>query len=483
MSTAIVWFRHDLRLHDNPALHAAVAEHERIIPLFIHAPEEQAPWPVGAAAQWWLHHSLAALDRALRQVGSRLTLRHGPSLAALRSLITETNAQAVYWNRLYEPALMNRDREIKAALREQGTTAASYNSALLWEPWTVRTAQGQPYRVFTPYWKACCRQPPEPPQPPVLHGLDNNSWPDSLKLAALELLPKIRWYAGISRQWQPGEAGAQQRLRAFCHTALTDYPQGRNRPDWDGVSRLSPHLHWGELSPRQVWQAVAERCGGSPLAHSPSEVYVRELGWREFAHHVLFYNPETPERSLDQRFEHYPWQDNPDGLAAWQQGRTGIPLVDAGMRQLWHTGWMHNRVRMVVASFLTKNLRTHWLYGARWFWDTLVDADLASNTLGWQWTAGCGVDAAPYFRVFNPVRQAEQYDPEGLYIAEWVPELAALPARWRAQPWAAPAEVLHRAGVVLDQTYPLPLLDLKQSRAAALAGYEQIKSAPRGSAI
>lgn len=476
MSTAIVWFRRDLRLHDNPALRAAAEAHDRVIPLFVHAPEEETPWEPGGAARWWLHRSLDALDRSLRQRHSRLTLRRGPSLDALRAVIRETGADTVYWNRLYEPAIIARDREIKTALREQSIEATSFNAALLWEPWTIRTGQNEPYRVFTPFWKTCVRQPVSAPLfvPKPLPG--STTWPDSLALDELELLPRIRWYDAMEHRWQPGEAGAQQRLQAFCDGALLDYADERNRPDRDGVSRLSPHLHWGELSPRQVWQAVTEACHGNPLDQRSSEAYLREIGWREFAHHVLFHEPRTPERSLDERFEHYPWQNDNRLLTLWQQGRTGIPLVDAGMRQLWREGWMHNRVRMVVASFLTKNLRTHWRAGANWFWDTLVDADLASNTLGWQWTAGCGVDAAPYFRVFNPVRQAEQHDPDGAYIAEWLPELAELPVKWRCQPWATPAEMRHRAGVILGVDYPHPIVDLGKSRTEALASYETIKT-------
>jgi deoxyribodipyrimidine photo-lyase len=279
----------------------------------------------------------------------------------------------------------------------------------------------------------------------------------------------------MDRIWRPGEAGAHERLKAFLDSALGDYAVGRERPDRDGVSRLSPYLHWGEISPHQVWQAVCDFSGGRALDRASTETYLRELGWREFAHHLLYHFPHTAEQSMDTRFEDYPWQHDEAALTAWQRGRTGFPLVDAGMRQLWRSGWMHNRVRMVVASFLTKNLRIHWLEGARWFWDTLVDADLASNSLGWQWTAGCGVDAAPYFRVFNPTRQGERYDPEADYVARWIPELAGLSARWRHQPRAAPEAELRRAGITLGETYPHPLVDLGRSRRQALDGYQRIR--------
>lgn len=474
---SIVWLRRDLRLYDNPALCAA-AEQGRVLPVYIHAPDEDVPWAPGGAACWWLHHSLAALDRNLRRRHSRLIIRRGPGLEALQRLIEETGARTVYWNRLYEPAAIERDTRIKAALHEQGVTVRSHNGALLWEPWTVRTGSGDPYKVFTPFWKACVQHPPPAPLDVPRLLSSPSCWPDSLPLEALGLLPRIRWHDHMEALWQPGEAGAHQRLDGFRDEALADYADGRDRPDRDGASRLSPYLHWGEITPRQIWRAVTEACGGDPLEQFSTEAYLRELGWREFAHHVLYHFPHTAERSMDTRFEDYPWERDETALRAWQRGRTGIPLVDAGMRQLWRGGWMHNRVRMVVASFLTKNLRIHWLEGARWFWEALVDADLASNSLGWQWTAGCGVDAAPYFRVFNPIRQGERHDPEAEYIARWVPELASLPARWRHQPWAAPEDELRRAGIALGATYPRPLVDLRRSRQQALEGYERIRKRP-----
>lgn len=476
MSTAIVWLRRDLRLHDNPALCVA-AGHDHVIPVYIHAPAEEQPWSPGGAGRWWLHYSLQALATALHQRHSRLIVRRGPSLVALQTLVAESGATAVYWNRLYEPAVIARDREIKRALRATGIETRSFNGALLWEPWIIKTGQGEPYQVFTPFWRASRNRAPAAPlsvpQPlPVAPaGLD------SLPLATLGLQPTISWDEGLAATWRPGEQAAQERLAVFCEHIVADYASTRDRPDCDGVSCLSPYLHWGELSPRQVWHALTRRYNGAPLADRSGEAFLRELGWREFAHHVLFHFPHTVDQPLQERFRRYPWRaDYDDLLRAWQQGRTGVPLVDAGMRQLWNSGWLHNRVRMVVASFLSKNLRIPWQKGARWFWDTLVDADLASNTLGWQWIAGCGVDAAPYFRIFNPVRQAEQYDPEGAYLVRWLPELVALPPRWRPQPWAAPGSVLNTAKCQLGRDYPRPLVDLKQSRAEALAGYERVKS-------
>lgn len=476
MSTAIVWFRRDLRLHDNPALMQAAQHHERIIPLYIHAPQEEGNWAPGAASRWWLHHSLAGLDTALRGSGSRLILRSGSCLEILRNLVTQTDADAVYWNRLYEPAVIARDRTIKATLKDLGLVRVeSFNGALLWEPWTIKNGNNEPYRVFTPYWKACVRLPLAPP----LSAPDRLPlYPeiDSLPLQELGLMPAIAWHQGLANTWQPGEWAALEQLTTFCSNVLMDYPNGRNRPDQAGVSHLSPRLHFGELSPRQVWQAVLNECDGSPLSNPAGETYLRELGWREFAHQVLFHWPHTPEQPLQERFAAYPWRTGYAGLLkAWQQGRTGIPLVDAGMRQLWNSGWMHNRVRMIVASFLTKNCRIPWQEGAHWFWDTLVDADLANNSMGWQWTAGCGVDAAPYYRVFNPVRQGQQFDPDGHYVRRWVPELADVPTRWIHQPWTLSEQEQKKW---LKSAYPRPIVDLTQSRSEALAGYQTVKGIP-----
>jgi deoxyribodipyrimidine photo-lyase len=480
MSTALVWFRNDLRLADNPALGRALAAHERVVPVYVHAPGEAGVWPHGAASRWWLHQSLAALDARLRVRGSRLLLRAGPSLAGLGALAGEVSAAAVYWNRRYEPALVQVDRAVKAGLAEMGTACESLPGNLLAEPWTVRTQAGGPFRVFTPFWRACQRDlhplaPPPAPEalPPVPDRLA------SLPLAALGLLPAVPWHTRIERAWTPGEAAALARLEHFLDRDLRDYPGRRDVPSVPGTSRLSPHLHFGEVSPRQVaWALQAAEDEGGAAARAASEVYLRELGWREFAHHVLFHFPGTPDAPLDPRFLEFPWRAAAGELVrAWQRGRTGIPLVDAGMRELWGQGWMHNRVRMVVASLLTKNLRVPWQEGARWFWDTLVDADLANNTLGWQWASGCGADAAPYFRIFNPVRQGERFDPAGEYLRRWLPELARLPDRWIHQPWRAPAGVLEAAGVHLGRDYPTPVVDLETSREEALAAYRALTGA------
>jgi deoxyribodipyrimidine photo-lyase len=478
--TTLVWFRRDLRLADNPALHLATAGGGPVVAVYVHAPEEEAPWSQGAASRWWLHHSLAALDADLRQRGIPLTVRRGPSLPALLALAREVGAHRLAWNRLYDPATVARDTTVKAALREQGFEVESCNAALMCEPWTIRTGTGGPYRVFTPYWRACQEsldaQAVPTPAPVRLSG--PNPAPAGLALAELDLLPRQRWGQGLQAAWQPGERGAQARLAEFCEEWLDRYDDGRNRPDQPGSSRLSPHLHWGEIGPRQCLVAARNAVADRPGTQSSAQAFVRELGWREFAHHLLHHFPETTGRPLDAKFAAFPWRADDALLAAWQRGRTGYPIVDAGMRELWTTGWMHNRVRMIAASLLTKNLGQSWVAGARWFWDTLVDADLAANTLGWQWTAGCGADAAPFYRIFNPVLQAERFDPQRAYLRRWLPELGHLPDTWIHRPWQAPAAVLQAAGVSLGHSYPAPVVDFPTSRAAALAAYATIRGTP-----
>ncbi len=475
-ATAIVWLRRDLRIGDNPALHRAVARGERPVPLYVHSPGEEEPWSPGAASRWWLHYSLTSLDRQLRALGSGLILARGDSLATLRAAAQALGAEAVYWNRLYDPTLVARDSRIKQALRGEGLRCESLKANVLFEPWELATGTREPYRVFTAFWRKAAAQLGQGPPlsaptalPPLPEGLL------SLRMDALGLLPRIPWDGGLAATWDPGEPAALARLETFVDQAVAGYAQDRDLPGVVGTSRLSPHLHLGEVSPRQVLHAVADRVPGG-LA-GVAEPFVREIGWREFAHHLLYHFPRTPEEPLDPRFSAFPWRIGGAEalLAAWQRGHTGIPLVDAGMRELWHTGWMHNRERMVVASLLTKHLRLPWQAGARWFWDTLVDADLAANTLGWQWSAGCGADAAPYFRVFNPVRQGERFDPRGDYVRRWCPELAALPDRWVHQPWAAPEPIRQTAGVTLGRDYPTPIVDLAEARREALTAWDQQK--------
>lgn len=460
-----MWFRRDLRLADNPALQAALETGHDVVPVYIHAPHEEGGWAPGAASRAWLHRSLAALDADLRARGTQLVLRSGDSLAALQALVAETGAVAVFWNRRYEPAAHQRDAGVAAALRGQGLQADSFNGSLLFEP--LSTRQGQPYRVFTPFWRTALTQwkvrsampAPECLPGPVVQGLP---------LASLQLAPVPHWDAGFWAHWQPGEAGAREALAVFIDGALAGYREQRDLPDRVGTSLMSPHLHFGEIAPWRIVRALdGQRSAGRD---ADIDAYVRQLGWRDFAHHLLYHFPQTPAQNLNPRFDRFAWARHSEAdLQAWQQGRTGVPIVDAGLRQLWQTGYMHNRVRMLVASYLCKHMRVHWREGARWFWDTLVDADLANNTLGWQWVAGTGADAAPYFRIFNPVTQAEKFDPQARYISRWVPELASLPVKARFAPWLHPHLLAE-----LAPAYPRhPLVDLAAGRDAALAAYRR----------
>lgn len=465
----LVWLRRDLRLADQPALHAAAATGRPVIPVFIWSPQDEEPWAPGGASQWWLHHSLAALSGSLEGKGSRLILRVGESQSELAKLVAETGAVAVYWNRLYEPARIECDTRIKSALKAAGVEVKSFNHTLLFEPHQIQNKSGKPFQVFTPFWKHCLSiEEPAAPLPVPGKLPVPQAWPASRSLDALGLLPTVSWDAGFYDEWTPGEAGAQEQLAGFQSRAMGAYKQERDFPAILGTSRISPHLHFGEIGPRQIWHEVQESMAGNAEKGliKGAEFYVREVGWREFAYHLLYHFPHTAERALREEFNDFPWRSNAQELRAWQKGQTGYPMVDAGMRELWHTGWMHNRVRMIVASFLVKDLLLPWQEGAKWFWDTLVDADLASNTLGWQWAGGCGADAAPYFRIFNPVLQGLKFDPDGVYVRKWVPELADLPNKQIHAPWEADRPV---AG------YPAPIVDHKMARDRALAALAEIK--------
>ncbi|MEX2200217.1 MAG: deoxyribodipyrimidine photo-lyase [Dongiaceae bacterium] len=472
----IVWFRQDLRLADNPALVAAIATGEPVLPVYILAYQDgRVP---GGASRWWLDRSLATLDIALQEHGARLILRTGDAADTLAAVLRETGAGAVFWNRCYEPAAIARDKRIKAMLQAAGIDAQSFNAALLHEPWTVKTQQGQPYKVFTPFWRAIRALPKGAVLPSIPKSLPSPAaWPGSETLADWALKPaKPDWTRGLRDAWQPGECGAKERLNAFIDDTLADYRTGRDRPDFVGTSRLSPHLHFGEIGPRQIWHAITTHAAASDGTDSAAESFLRELGWREFTHHLLYHWPDLPDVNWKRSFDGFPWRDDAMGLAAWQRGLTGYPIVDAGMRELWQIGWMHNRVRMIAASFLIKDLLIDWRIGEKWFWDTLVDADLAQNAASWQWVAGSGADAAPFFRVFNPVLQGQKFDPDGTYVRRFVPELAKLPTEHIHAPWEAPAPVLDRAGIALGATYPKPIVDHKRARERALAAYQALSS-------
>ncbi|OZB79311.1 MAG: hypothetical protein B7X29_01330 [Halothiobacillus sp. 13-55-115] len=483
--TTIVWFRQDLRLGDHPALHAAAqrsTDESPIIPVYIHPvyahsnqiADSETLIHEGAATRWWRHHSLRSLAEQLASCGSRLIIRRGEPLATLLELIHETKASRVVWNRRMEPAARAEDTRIKAALRAEGIDVSSFNGNYLHEPWTILNKQGKPFKVFTPYWKAVVAaglnlptHPAPDTLPAVPHALN------SLAIDELGLLPTIAWDKDFYNQWQPGEPGAWSRFEDFI-PLIDEYAEARNHLIGIGVSKLSAHLHFGEITPRQILRYLLDK-RGSVLEPRGIEHFVRELGWREFGAYLAYHYPQTVDAPLDMRFLNFKWRDAPEDLRAWQRGQTGIPIVDAAMRCLWHTGWMHNRARMIVASFLTKNLLIDWRCGAAWFMDTLVDADEPSNTAGWQWTAGTGADAAPYFRIFNPVLQAEKFDPDGAFIRRWVPELANLENKYLFAPWTATETALAQANVVLGKTYPKPIVDLKGSRQRALAHFDQIK--------
>lgn len=475
----LVWFRRDLRLQDNPALAAAADRGGPVIALFVLDDDDAGVWKPGGASRWWLHHSLAALAKALDSAGTPLVLRRGNAIDVIDALINETGADAVYWNRRYEPWAKERDSRIKEALKKRGLDMRSFNGNLLYEPWEITTKQDTPFKVFTPFWREVqAMGDPAPPLSAPKTLTAPRSTPESDELDAWSLLPRDPdWSGGLRDTWTPGEDGAVERLDRFLDRDAAGYGKRRNLPGVSGTSGLSPHLHFGEVSPRRIWHAAraVSEARGAQSADQGTATFLSEIGWREFSYNLLFNNPSLPETSLRAEFEDFPWREDPEGLSAWQRGRTGYPIVDAGMRELWHTGWMHNRVRMIVASFLIKDLLIHWREGEAWFWDTLVDADLASNSASWQWVAGCGADAAPYFRVFNPVLQGEKFDGRGDYVRRWIPEIAKLPDAVIHKPWEAKTDVLKTAGVTLGTTYPHPIVDHSQARKRALAALETIK--------
>ncbi len=463
-NSVAVWYRRDLRTADHAALRMAAATGRPVLPVFVLGDEES-----GGAARWWLHHSLQALRDELAALELPLVLLRGNAPEILPEWADRHGIDSIHCHRSYEPPAVQRDDETAAALRTRGLQLHYHEGALITGPESLRTGQGGPYQVFTPYSKAFTdRVVIEPPAtvPAAVRAAADPG--DGLPLAALDLLPRTDWAAGLRGLWRPGSEGAATNLQRFLADAVNRYDADRNRPHRDGTSRLSPHLHFGEISPRQVWHASKATRSAGP--------FLRQIIWREFAHHLLHYFPHTVDRPLRPAFDAFPWDGDPNLFSAWQQGETGYPLVDAGMRQLWHTGWMHNRVRMVVASFLVKHLLLPWQTGADWFADTLVDSDLANNTFGWQWTAGCGADAAPYFRIFNPTLQGRKFDPEGEYVRRWVPELAKLPKRWIHEPAAASPMDLAGAGIVLGRDYPHPIVEHRTARERALESYRRMQA-------
>ena len=468
---SIAWFRQDLRVTDNPALTAA-AEAGTVLPIYIMDDVNAGNWAMGAASRAWLHHSLEALDRAL---DGKLVLFRGDAREIIDHLTGSLPVKSVFWNRCYEPWRIKRDAQIKTDLLDRGIDTRSFNASLLWEPWSVSKKDGTPYRVFTPFYQKGCLSLPTPRKPlapPAQVDWHSAAIDNSLSVGDLELLPTASWHEPLCQYWQIGEAAAAQKLETFCDATLTDYKRGRDFPSLDATSRLSPHLRFGEISPHQLWHRI-DLAGLHDRGDGPA-YFKREIAWREFSYHLLYHFPGLPEQNFNPRFDDFQWLDEPTGLQAWREGRTGIPIIDAGMRELWQTGYMHNRVRMIVASFLIKNMLVHWRTGEAWFWDCLVDADLANNAASWQWCAGTGADAAPYFRIFNPVLQSEKFDPEGQYLLRYCPELSGLPARYRHKPWEASEELLQAAGMKLGEDYPLPILDLKVTRERALERFKAL---------
>ncbi len=451
-----------------------------MIPLFVLDETEELRGP-GAASRWWLDKSLRALARDLEARGSKLILRRGAAAEVVLALAEETGAGGVLWNRLYDPQTRARDAGIKAALKDLGLRAESFNAALLLEPWTVKNKSGEPFRVFTPFWRQARTQIPTLAPRAAPDRLPAPArWPQSDKIESFGLHPKAPDWSGGFDDWTPGEAGARARLDAFLRTGLAAYPSDRDRPDMQGTSRLSPHLHFGEIGPRQVLHAAEAAVQGDPGKVRGAEKFLSELGWREFSNSLLFHMDDLARDNIKPAFDRFPWIMDEGALMAWRRGRTGYPLVDAGLRELWATGYMHNRVRMVVASFLIKHLLLDWREGEAWFWDTLVDADPANNPASWQWVAGAGADAQPFFRIYNPMEQGRKFDPEGVYTRRWVPELARLPNEHLHAPWEAPADVLRRAGVTLGETYPQPIVEHKAARERALAALKRMTEEAKG---
>jgi deoxyribodipyrimidine photo-lyase len=474
---AIVWFRQDLRISDNLALSEAVARGNGVVALYVLDEQSAGLRPLGGAQRWWLHHSLVDLAKALRNIDIQLVLRRGKSADALRDVIKECGAGTIVWNRRYDPAGVAVDTSIKAGLRDDGLTVHSFGGHLLHEPSEVRTGTGDAYKVYSPFWRAL-QQRDEPREPLAPCGKASRRAKSiaSDKIGDWALLPKKPdWSAGISDAWTPGEKAAAERLDAFIGNGFSGYKDGRDVPGIDGTSRLSPHLAFGEITPYQIWHATKRR--PNQVATDDRVTFRKEVVWREFAYHLLYHFKDLPKANFNDRFDHFPWASNADALRRWTKGQTGYPIVDAGMRQLWNTGWMHNRVRMICASFLTKHLLIDWRKGEDWFWDTLVDADQASNAAQWQWVAGSGADAAPYFRIFNPILQGIKFDPDGDYVRQHVPELRALDSKFIHKPWEAPDDTLAAAQIRLGETYPKPIVDHHQARQRALDAYTKVKEA------
>lgn len=477
-SPILLWFRRDLRLSDHQALTSALQSGCPVIPLYIYSEAEEKA--TGSASKWWLHHSLQQLAESIRLLGGRLILRTGDPISILASVCQKTGAQQIHVSTCFDPFWQGMDTSISKALQPLGIEFKHFAGQLMWEPQSIRNKSGKPFQVFTPFWKHLCQLSPpgKPLSPTKTWPLYKDTFLESEHLKQLGLLPTIRWDKGMQTSWTPGEKGALVQMHRFESEGFKDYPHQRDFPGIEGTSRLSPHLHFGEITPGQIYHHLETKRhrdsrSGSSVMHS---TYMKEVGWREFAHHLLYHFPHVTERPLRPEFQAFPWRKDPSMLRAWQKGQTGYPIVDAGMRELWATGWMHNRVRMIVGSFLVKHLLLDWKLGAEWFWDTLVDADLANNTMGWQWIAGCGADAAPYFRIFNPIMQSQKFDAQGNYLRKWIPEISKLSDQDIHTPWAVNPMMLKMAGIELGKTYPSPIVNHTIARETALDAYHRMKA-------
>jgi deoxyribodipyrimidine photo-lyase len=470
---SIFWFRQDLRLQDNPGLIKALEQGTCLL-IYILDDTNAKDYNMGKASLAWLHHSLKSLNKDLNH---KLNIYQGDPEKKLNQLVEKFKITSIFWNRCYEPWRVSRDQKIKESLTKLGIKVKSFNGSLLWEPWEISKKDGTHYKVFTPFYRKGCLQAAPPRNPLYIskYNLTNHliKDTDSLNINALNLLSlKFDWADTMISHWQVGEEAALERLENFIDNQINDYKTGRDFPASEKVSKLSPHLHFGEISPHQVWHTALEKCEPS----DDRDHFLSEIAWREFSYQLLFHYPTLPTQNLQRKFDRFPWALNEKHLMAWQQGQTGDPIIDAGMRELWQTGTMHNRVRMIVASFLVKNLLIHWHHGAAWFWDCLIDADLASNSASWQWVAGCGADAAPYFRIFNPVIQGQKFDPDGAYTKKYVPELKNLKPKYLFKPWEAPQNELKDTNIILGKTYPKPIINLKTSRELALNAFETIRT-------
>ncbi|NIO28528.1 MAG: deoxyribodipyrimidine photo-lyase [Candidatus Latescibacteria bacterium] len=475
---SIMWFRQDLRVANNPAFVAAVESGRPVVPLFIWHAGKRKSWAPGTASRWWLVKSLENLASELAKLSSRLIVREGEPHMVLDQLTKEIQVNSVFWNRRYEPSEKRIESRVNKLIRRAGMEIQVFNSNLLFDPDEIKTGKDEPYKVFTPFWNACLSLPsPIGPLPAPRRIQNPEKWPASESLDELGISLQLNSNKGRFEEWNPGTLSAQRQMDRWISRFMHNYSQERDRPDHDTTSRLSPHLHFGEISPHQIWHAVKSRISkaGPKSARISAEAFLRQIGWREFAYYLLHHYSNTVDEPMRPEFDHFPWHRDIRALKSWKNGSTGYPIVDAGMRQLAESGWIHNRVRMIVASFLVKHLLIPWQEGAKWFWENLVDADLASNTLGWQWVAGCGADAAPYFRVFNPVLQGEKFDPDGKYVRKWIPEIASIPNQWVHKPWQAPPTLLSRSGVRLGKDYPRPIVDHSSARRRALDAYDAMR--------